>query len=518
MEENTHGKAEAYQIIHANGLLLVNTALRSAASLITMPILNESLGSECYGLWIVITTITMYLSLAEGGLGQTVVNQIGKAYAAGQTQSINRIMSTAHVVYWLMIIFVGFIALCIINFTPFTKLILSSHDRNYDVIMKAGLSLSIVCAFSRIPFLVYPGLLMGLRRLPERISWEIFGTCLSVGSTIVAALCGAGMYLLIVINNAAMFFAVLANKFSLRNVPEWSKLRLSGFSAVLVPRLMSSSSFFFIVNLALVLDRCTATLLVPRFVSLAATPAFFFLVSLFRVAGTNAISTLPKAMQPYILLWSHVGNQGRVKLLTKLSIRATTVVAAGFVAVFIPVAELTVTKVLGKSTFPGSDVTLLICAAFLGDALSTVPHHFLVSMHKERLLAALFTVRAVITITLSLVFGSLFNNPLVGLALASALTAWISALSLLFCLGKKLGNCLCNIVWEFVLLPILFVGCTPFFSWLMTFYITKLTLIAVVSFGTFLITVILVLVTSSRNERALFNKLRTQFGEKINRN
>ncbi len=400
----------------ANLLIITNTLLRSCSTLIIMPLMVAALGQQGYGLWITISTVTMYLSLSDSGLGQTVVNKIGRAHTLGQPKRVSEIMATAHVLYWLLILSVGTVAVTLILTLPLGNLLLSETDAHLEPLLRVCLVLSTVLALARIPMLVFPGLLIGVRKLPLRITWEIAGTLFTLAATAVALVWGADLVGITVVVNTSLLMSTAAICFSSARCGTWARLRLSQFRPALLRPLVTNSSFFFLISAAGVFDRSLATLLVPRFVSLVAAPPFFLLTSVLRVAAYSIITALPRAVQPYVVMWSSNGNTYRLASAAKLLTKGTTILASLVIVLFVPFAELFVETWLGGDCYPGNTVLALIAGAFLFDSLFCTPIYFLIAMNHQRALSMLMLFKTVLTATLAIMFANWFANPLVGIA------------------------------------------------------------------------------------------------------
>lgn len=415
-------------VLAANLLIIANTVLRACATLIIMPLMVATLGHQLYGLWITISTVTMYFSLSDSGLGQTVVNKIGQAHTLGQRERIGEIMATAHVLYWLLVLTVGFFAVTLILTLPLGDLLLSETDAHLEPLLRVCLVLSTVLALARIPMLVFPGLLIGVRKLPLRVGWEIFGTLFTLAATAITLLSGAGLVSVTIVVNISLLVSTTAICLSSSRCGAWARLCLSQFKPALLHPLAMNSSFFFLINAASLLDRSLATLLVPHFASLAAAPPFFLLTSVFRVAAFSFITALPRAVQPFVVMWASNGDTARLASAAKLLTKGTTILASLMIVLFAPFAEPFVEIWLGADCYPGNAVLALIAGAFLVDSLFCTPVYFLIAMNRQRILSLLMLAKAVLTAALAITFAQRFANPLVGLAAgafaASALTGF----------------------------------------------------------------------------------------------
>jgi O-antigen/teichoic acid export membrane protein len=215
----------------------------------------------------------------------------------------------------------------------------------------------------------------------------------------------------------------------------WAKLRLSQFRAHLLFPLATNSGFFFLLSLAVVLDRSALTLLVAKFGSLALAPSMYFLLSVFRVAAWSLISAMSRAVQPYVLMWWAHSDRERVASVTGLSTKITSISAGLFTAAFVPFAEPLTKAWVGPTSFPGTMPLLLFVAAFLIDALFLASGNLLIVMNSHRQVAVMIFVKSLLALALAAIGGLVATDPLVGLT-AGVLAATIvgnAAMPLLTC-------------------------------------------------------------------------------------
>ncbi|WP_146442294.1 lipopolysaccharide biosynthesis protein [Botrimarina colliarenosi] len=450
-------------MVSAKLLIILSTAIRATSALVLMPLMISAIGREHYGLWISITTVTMYLSLSESGIGQTVVNEIGRAYALEQKERISQIMATAFAIYCTLILIAGSVAIAAIILLPIGHYLLSEQDAaRYEPLLKACLVASTLLALLRIPTLVFPGLLIGVRRLPLRTLWEIGGSVIALVATVLAIYCGFGLLGLTVTMNSALFAVSAAICLSSRQCGEWARLRLRNYRGRLVGPLLASSVFYFLIGIAGVLDRSLTILLAPRLDSLSATPAFFLLTSLFRTAAYSIIAAMPRAVQPYIVMWSAKRQTTELRRITHYLTKATTVAATLFVATVAPFARQLVNGWLGYEGYPGDVLFWMVAGAFLIESFACTPVFVLIAMNRQRLLAGLLIVKAAMSGVGAIVLAPHFDAPLVGVAAASVLTSVLAGIAIPFLIRSAIDATWRDYLQQSFLRPLAFASLVPF--------------------------------------------------------
>lgn len=283
-------------VLFANLLILVNTGLRSSTAILTMPLMIASLGREHYGVWVATSTVTMLAGLAEGGLGQTVVNYVGRYFTRKEYGKISEVAATAFGLYWIMILPALILMVCVIELTPAASVLLSQNDLQYLPVLKTCLSVSIGLTLCRVPFLVFPGILIGVRKLPVRLVWEIMATLCALIGIVGALLAGLGVVGVVGVANTIMLVANSAVSLSTVRLGPWARIRVRNFNPALLGVLASNSFFFFVINASAVLERSATILLVPPLASLDGTAPFFLVTSIYRVAAQAIVAAPPRAV------------------------------------------------------------------------------------------------------------------------------------------------------------------------------------------------------------------------------
>ncbi|MBX3434815.1 MAG: hypothetical protein KF847_15970 [Pirellulales bacterium] len=400
----------------ANALYVFNTLLRSGMTLLLMPVLVGLLGREQFALWVAVNTITMYLSLSEAGLGQSVVNAIGAAYARNDLRRIGEIMSTAHVLYWLLVVPTALAALACYAWLPVGKWLLAERDVHNAPLLTTCLAAATVFALARIPLLVFTGMLSGICRLPLRLACESAATAACACATVATAWLGVGLLGVTVAANAALLAAALVVAGVASYGRPWARLGRDLVRRELAWPLAKNSSCFFVINASTVLDRSVLTLMAAKMGGLALAPPVFFLLNVFRVAAWSFITAGSRAIQPYVLIWHARGENEKTAAVTALMIKTTSVAAAIFAVLFVPLVEPILAVWLGPDSYPGAGCVALIAGAFLLDAAFAAPTSLLVVMNNHRRLAAATALKATLVVALSAAGGVLYADPLIGLS------------------------------------------------------------------------------------------------------
>jgi O-antigen/teichoic acid export membrane protein len=418
-------------VFASQALLIMSTLVRCTATLVMYRLLSTSLGEAQLALWITVSTVAMYVSLCEAGLGQTVINRIGQAYARGQLELVSEIQATAHGLYWLIVTVTAVTAIVALRVFPVAKFLLSSHEFQYAQELIESLSWAIVLGLARLPFLVFPAMLMGTRQMPLRLICEIVATLLAMAVGMIASISGCDLLGVIIATNLAHLVATTAIYIFSARLGSWAKLRISMFRASHLRSLMNSSVYFFFINVTFLLDRSVLNLLAGKLVSLAVVPPLFLLLTFYRVAAWTCVSAISKAIQPYIILWDTQDRNDSVGFAVGFCTKTTALCAIVLAAIFTPFAEPLVNWWSGGTIFPGTGTVLLMTGAFLIDALFIASINVMMALKSQRSLARVLVVKCVFTIAAGWCGSQVTVDPVLGMNAGVLVATLVASIFLL---------------------------------------------------------------------------------------
>lgn len=463
----------------SQALLILNTIARSSSAILLMPVLIALLGEAHYSLWITISTVVMYLSLSDAGLGQTVVNKIGEAYARDDFQRVGQVQTTAHVLYWLMVTPVALLALGAIFLLPVDRWLLAEGDLQHGPLLLLCLALAVVLALVRIPFLVFPGMLIGIRRMPMRLLLE-FGTTIAVAiAAVVVTWLGGGLLGVVIATNLLLLVATIAAYLPATRGRPWARFRWEAFEPSQLGPLARNSFFFFLISGAQVIDRGALCLIATRMDSLALAPPLFLLLNIFRVAGWSLIGAISMAARPYLLMWQTEGRHETVQQVTQLGAKVTISCAVMFALAIAPFAKPLTSLWIGRECFTSLSPVLLIVATFLVDALFLASTNTLVALNRHRAVSLLLVGKSAAAVVGAILMANTMSDSLTGLTLGmllgtlagNAVAPWVYAKNLNITATEYLSRLLVR--------PLLFVGITLLaIAWLASLTSTLLGLTA----------------------------------------
>jgi O-antigen/teichoic acid export membrane protein len=393
-----------------------------------MPVLIDLLGHEKYALWVAVSSVTMFLSLSEGGFGQTVVNRIGAAYAQGDLAQVSQVQATTFVLYLFVSIPLMLLTVLTTAACPVDRWLLSGDDLTNGTVLKLCLAVCVPIALLRIPLLVFPAMLTGLRMMPTRLACETATAVSAAVASILAAAFGAGLIGALAASQIVYLLGTyLIGRVSARRA-DWARLNLRDFRLDLVRPIVHNSAYFFLMSVALLLDRAAVNLVITKIGSLALTAPMYLIINLHRVAAWSAVSALSQGARPYLLMWNALDRKNSALRATQLCTKATCALSALFVLVSIAFGQSFVDWWLQRPCCPSLMVLVLIAGSFYLDSMFVASIDVLVVSNHHRELSVMLLVKSIGTCIAAVAMGTHGWDPSFAIALSSTMGSCFGAL------------------------------------------------------------------------------------------
>lgn len=263
-------------------LLLRGSALRTTEALvaivagfITLPIMNHHLGTELYGLWVLIGSVTAMMYLFDMGFASAVTQKIAYTISQHDHQKANGVISTALAIYTTLALIVALIvALIAMNFEPNLKGLMTLYEFRMVIIL-SGLAMAIefpAKAFAGLAQAHFRHDLVALNRILFKIAATVTLIVLLVqGYKIIAV---ATMGLIFSVLGTLAFTAVG------RYVYKQMSLSWRYISRDIFKELFSYSAWAFLIDLNRVLKSRIDLFFIGAYISLTAVTVYYVAVRL----------------------------------------------------------------------------------------------------------------------------------------------------------------------------------------------------------------------------------------------
>ena len=159
---------------------------------ITVPVALAYLGEERYGVWVMITSLTLGLSLVDLGLGNGLINAIAEAHGRDEPSLAQRYISSAFFLLTGISVSFGLVFLLVQGFVPWPRV--------FNVVTPAAAreagpaaAVFVVCLLIAAPLSVAQRVQAGYQRGFDNSLWQAAGSLFGLAGLLIAV--GLGMSL-----------------------------------------------------------------------------------------------------------------------------------------------------------------------------------------------------------------------------------------------------------------------------------------------------------------------------------
>lgn len=385
------------------------------------PFVVHSLGNIYYGIWAIVGQFTGYLYLLDFGVRESVIRYTSKYYPQAQSQKLNRIITTALIIYTLIFILCVLVSLVGAWGFPYWFDIDSQlKSTTQIVVLLVGLTIAQTFVFN-----VFTGILQGLHRFDIT---NIFGIGVTFvrASLIVAALSlGHGIIALSLIQLA---LAIISGLFSAYVALLLLKRAGMGFHVIRLPwrrfvtlarRVAGYSYYVFINNIGQKVVLVSDAIIIGIFMPVAFVTFYAIAGSLIGYLRGLAVTTA----QVFNPLTSHYAALKDTKKIQQVLIRGSRL------SIFISLPIIAAYVILGREFIglwmgaeyiqQAGDVLAILAVIYIFSS----PHHVISSvlygLSQHRLLSYLRVAEAITNLTLTILLIQQFG--LIGVALGTAI-------------------------------------------------------------------------------------------------
>lgn len=263
-------------------LLLKGSALRTVEAIvsivvgfITLPLMNSYLGTELYGLWVLVGSVTAMMYIFDFGFASAVIQRI--SYSIGQKDHVkaNSIISTALAIYSCLAgLIAAFVVLGVMMYTPNIKETIDETDFKL-VLLLVGFAIAIefpAKAFAGLAAAHFRHDLVSLSRIIFKLaSTAALVVLLLNGQKIVAI---AISHFVFSVLSALAFVAV--GRYAYKEM----SLSWSGVSKTSFKELFSFSLWAFLIDMMQALKSRIDLFFIGAYISLAAVTVYYVSVRL----------------------------------------------------------------------------------------------------------------------------------------------------------------------------------------------------------------------------------------------
>lgn len=274
------------RIVQSAATALAGRGVSTAVSFLAVPLTVRYLGDERYGLWVVISTILSWLTLADIGLGNGLINAVAEADGQGRRDLAQRYVATT---FWLLVGVAAVLGLALGLAWPWLDwnawLNVASEPSRAE--LGPALALATGLALANLPLAVSGRVLAAYQEGALANYWAAAGSLLSLAGLLIATQTRAGLPALVLgFSGAQTLVAALSALWLFGRHKAWLWPRLSSVKVSQSRRLMQTGLEFFLLQIAALVLFQTDNLVIARFVGPEAVTGYSIAYRLF---GTVAL-------------------------------------------------------------------------------------------------------------------------------------------------------------------------------------------------------------------------------------
>ncbi len=407
-------------------------------SLIVTPLNIKYLGTDNYGLWALIASITVYFSVLELGYGGALVKFVAEYRARQDAQGLNEILSTLFYVFSGLAVLVYASAIVISFLLPYIFNIDAAQARTGQI----ALLIVAVNVSMHFTFSIYGGVINGFERY--YINNVVGGTFVVIGAVVNVAvlLLGYGLVELVAATTAVRLIPYWIYRRNAHVVFPELRIRLSYFRRDRLRELTGFSAYFAVIDWSAKLAYTTDTLIIGIFLNTT-------VVAVYAVAQKLAEALHKMTNQLHTFLFPavvHRSVEGEAEAQRRMLVTATrfqlsiSIALCGAVAAD---ADVLIRAWVGTGFENAATVLRVLAAVVVIRTLMAMPATVLKATNHHKWLAAGSSTAAVANLLLSVLAVKLFG--MAGVAWATLIPAAALACTFIFpraCRVVELG------VWQ----------------------------------------------------------------------
>ncbi len=430
------------------GTRYVGIVVEAALGLLVLPFNVRHLGSAAYGLWMLVTSVTMYFSILDLGYAGALVRYVAKYRARRDSTAINEILSTLFFVFaGVGVLTYAVSALIALHLASLFHLDPAQARMGRDVLLIVTVQVSLGVTFS-----VFGGIINGFQRYHLN---NLVGAATSAVTALVNVVVLAlwnDLVLMVAATTAVRILALFVYRLNAYRVFPALRIRPGLFRLARLREVTEFSVFMLLLDWSYKVNYSVDAIVIGVFLNTAAVAVWTVGQRLAELTQ-RLTNQLNDVLFPAIVDSDESRRQERLTRIfvtaTRLSV-ATVLPVAG--SLFL-LARPLITAWVGKE-FAGSvlvtQLLAVIVAIRVGNATAST---VLKGAGRHRMLTATNVATAVVNLVLSLLLVRVVG--LVGVALGTLIPVTLAAVFILFpaaCAraGIPLSRALATAVWPAV--------------------------------------------------------------------
>jgi O-antigen/teichoic acid export membrane protein len=246
----THGERRYTRLFQTILTSFLGKGLTILVGLITVPLTIGYLGTERYGLWVTISTLLIWLQLADLGLGNGLTNALAEAYGSDRDNFAQQYVATAFWALCVVSLLLGVVAVWAVPQLGWATLLqVSSAEASREFTTALVVALIITCL--SVPLTVVDKIFAAYQEGAIANGWAAVGSIVSLLALLLVIQANGGLAELVwAFSGSLLLVKALSGIWLFGRRKPWLAPLLSKFSLGHLRRLMVVGVEFFIFQIA----------------------------------------------------------------------------------------------------------------------------------------------------------------------------------------------------------------------------------------------------------------------------
>ncbi len=257
-------------LLKGSSLQLLESLVAIATGLITLPLMLKYLGTEQYGVWVLVGGFTGLLYIFDLGFASSVTRGVASTIAVKDVKKTNGIINSALLIYSILAIVIMIavaVAALVAHYNPIDAV--SSQDLQL-VILLIGLSIAI-----EFPFKAFAGITTAYLRYDLVAIYKILTKLISTGVLFYLLLNGFGLVSIAILHVLTSIVSNLFFLYMAKSVFKEMKISSTFIKMEVVKELFHYSSWAFLIDINRIIKERVDLFFIGGFISLTAVSIYY---------------------------------------------------------------------------------------------------------------------------------------------------------------------------------------------------------------------------------------------------
>lgn len=321
------------------------------AVFVTVPLTLNYLGSERYGLWMTISSVSLMLGFADLGIGNGVLNAVADAYGRDDRTLAMEAVSSGFFLMSLICVALVAVFAVVYTFVPWARLY---NVTSAEAMREAGPATAVfflVWALN-IPLDVVQRVQLGYQKGFVNYAWQAAGSLFALGGAVLAIVAEAGLpWLVLALTGGPLLAVALNGAVEFGWVRPWLRPARSHVTRAAAGRILRLGVWFFVIQLAMTLSFASDYLVIAQVLGSAAVTQYAVPARLFAFIGV----LVAMLVSPFWPAYGEAMARGDVRWIKRTLVRTlvlTFVLTAGPALVLVVIGRPLVHMWVGGSVDP----------------------------------------------------------------------------------------------------------------------------------------------------------------------